>query len=367
MQALIQKLGVAVLRRNPSLGEKFQPGLPIGKIKNDLKRAGVEGEIEPIVELYSWKNGTTLQDSDALRAGFVPPMVYELSEIEKQVSLNNTGLKRDTESRAYHFTELKRALVDMKSFKEFARYHPRLSVLVGRYFPFLWDGSGSWIALDIEPSGGGRVVVIQTGEVRDVQPLREAYDSFEEFLKDAVRANENNEPLACMRAPGKPITETAESHPASAVKAVAPKRSASKRIPATENPLVLRTDFSDEPAWKSLCKALQNPDDEFSPSLDFVSDPTFDGLAAAKLPSLLSEDSSHTFAFIVDRTALTRSANPVLVIDLHDKPGRTFRVTAAALGEVANNLSIANMDFDEFAKAVDKEGVFRGFGSARTT
>lgn len=198
-------------------------------------------------------------------------------------------------------------------------------------------------------------------QFRDAQPLREAYDSFEEFLKDAIRANENNEPLACMRTPGKPITETAESHSAPTAKAVAPKGGASKRIPATENPLVLRTDFSDEPAWKSLCKALQDPDDEFSPSLDFVSDPTFDGLTAAKLPSILSEDSSHTFAFIVDHTALTHSGSPVLVIALHDKPGRSFRVIAAALGDVANNLSIANMDFDEFVKAVGKKGVFRGF------
>jgi hypothetical protein len=28
---------------------------------------------------------------------------------------------------------------------------------------------------------------------------------------------------------------------------------------------------------------------------------------------------------------------------------------------VENNLSIGNMDFDEFANAVDKDGIFRGF------
>jgi hypothetical protein len=29
--------------------------------------------------------------------------------------------------------------------------------------------------------------------------------------------------------------------------------------------------------------------------------------------------------------------------------------------EIENNLSLANMDFEEFAEAVDPDGVFRGF------
>ena len=135
----------------------------------------------------------------------------------------------------------------------------------------------------------------------------------------------------------------------------------SKKIPLTGNPLVLRTDFSDASAWQSLCKTLQDPEDEFTPELEFVSDPTFDGLTADELPALLSEDSSHAFAFIVDRETLANSEHPVLVVDLSKKTVRTFRVTVAAFGDVTSNLSIANMDFDDFAKAVDKEGIFRGF------
>jgi len=148
------------------------------------------------------------------------------------------------------------------------------------------------------------------------------------------------------------------SHPEPAAKAVAPKV---VKIPKTENPFVLRTDFSDEPAWTSLIKLLQDRDDEFSPSLDFISDRAFDGLTPDELPSLLSEGSCQAFAFIIDRIALTHSGHPILVVDLYDKPGRTFRVIAAALGSVANNLSISNMDFANFAKAVDKDGIFLGF------
>jgi hypothetical protein len=172
MQELIQKLEAAVLNRNPLLVEKLRPGLPAEKIKKDLKRAGIEGSIDPIVNLYSWKNGTVLDmDLASLKTGFVPESVYQ-------------------------FTELKRAIVDMNGYKEYARYHSRLSALVGRYFPFLWDGSTGWIAVDINPASQNRVVTIQ---FEDDKPLREAYGSFEVFLKDVIRANNENDSLFCFQ------------------------------------------------------------------------------------------------------------------------------------------------------------------------
>lgn len=347
MIELIQQLEAAILSRNPSLAERLRPGLPIEQIKKDLKRAGVEGAIDPILKLYSWRNGTNLQgESPGLKAGFIPPEIVQLSEdIKRHLLL--LGVERDTDFRTYHFIELKMAILYRNGYKKSAQY-------LERYFPVLWDGSTNWIAVDIGPSGHNKVVMIQK---RDAQPLQEGYDSFEQFLKDAVWANENNEPPACIRTPGKPITESPQSHTEPTTKAVAPKTG---KIPETENPLVLRVDFSDEAAWRLLCKTLQDPDDEFSPRLDFITDQAFDGLTAAELPSLLSKYSSHTFAFIVDHTALTQLGHPILVIDLHNKPGRTFRVVASAMGSVANNLFVANMDFGEFVKLVDDEGVFRG-------
>jgi hypothetical protein len=64
--------------------------------------------------------------------------------------------------------------------------------------------------------------------------------------------------------------------------------------------------------------------------------------------------------FVADQMALTNPEHPILVVDLQDEPGRTFRVIPLALGEVENNLSIANMGFDEFAEATDESGIFRG-------
>ena len=49
------------------------------------------------------------------------------------------------------------------------------------------------------------------------------------------------------------------------------------------------------------------------------------------------------------------------MVDLWREPGREFRAVPAAVQAVENNLSIANMDFAEFAGAVDEDGIFRGF------
>jgi hypothetical protein len=48
-------------------------------------------------------------------------------------------------------------------------------------------------------------------------------------------------------------------------------------------------------------------------------------------------------------------------VDLFEEPGRAFRLIPSEMWAVENNLSIANMDFAEFADAVDADDVFRGF------
>jgi hypothetical protein len=274
----------------------------------------------------------------------------------------------------YNLTDLSRAIVDMIAFKDYWQDFPKLCTLTERYFPAFWDGDTSWIALDLE-SSEGRVVLIRLSvkraslqdghyepQVREKEPPREAYSSFGDFVADAIRANENNEQLACFRSDNEPIFQPTLIHPELPRQAIAEISRVNKKvIPATENALVLRTDFSDESAWKSLRGMLQNRDDEFGPSLDFVSDKAYEGITADQLPSFLPKDLQIPFACLVDRNAIKHPDHPILVIDLHDRPGRTFRVTPSALGDVANNLSIANMDFGEFVEAVDQEGIFRGF------
>ena len=126
-----------------------------------------------------------------------------------------------------------------------------------------------------------------------------------------------------------------------------------------ENSLTIRTDFSDDSAWESIRDAINDPDNEFEAYLDYISDKAFDGLTLEQLPSVLEEDSDVAFVFIIDRTALTDPEHPILVVDLLDEPGRTFRVIPKAVWAVENNLSIGNMGFEEFADAVGEDGIFR--------
>jgi hypothetical protein len=50
----------------------------------------------------------------------------------------------------------------------------------------------------------------------------------------------------------------------------------------------------------------------------------------------------------------------VLVVDLNeDTLGRAFRATPPAVQEIENNLSLANMDWEDFAYAADDDGVVR--------
>jgi len=134
-----------------------------------------------------------------------------------------------------------------------------------------------------------------------------------------------------------------------------------KGIPDTPNALVLRTDFSDAAAWEALCAAIREPVGEFKAYVDFVSDPEYDGMTTEQLLALIPHSSYRSFMFVVDRIALSHPDSPILVVDLYAEPGRIFRVIPSEMWGVENNLSIANMDFAEFADEADSDGVFRGF------
>ena len=135
-----------------------------------------------------------------------------------------------------------------------------------------------------------------------------------------------------------------------------------KPLPKTDHSLLLRTNFSEDAGWTALCEAIRRPsEDGFTASIDGVSDPDYDALTIEQLVVLCPKGGDRRFAFIADTSTFTDSERPILVVDLNDEPGRTFRVIPSEIWGVENNLSIANMDFREFAESVDPDGVFRGF------
>ncbi len=136
-----------------------------------------------------------------------------------------------------------------------------------------------------------------------------------------------------------------------------------KQIPETENALVLRTDFSNQAVWERICGIIQKPVGIFGflANVKFLDDLEYAGLTKDQLLELIPKDYSHSFIIVVDRTAISLPDYPLLVVDLYERSGREFRAVPSQIQGIENNLSIANMDFEEFAEAVDESGVFRGF------
>ena len=126
--------------------------------------------------------------------------------------------------------------------------------------------------------------------------------------------------------------------------------------------LVLRTDFSADPAWELLQAAIDSSDEY--PSDTYVSEPAYAGVTVQALVDAdaeASDDDKLTYLFLADATTMIDDEQPLLAVDLYTEPGRTFRLPPRWYADVSANLTIANMDFAEFADATDASGTFRGF------
>nr|WP_148085212.1 hypothetical protein [Streptomyces sp. 2132.2] len=73
------------------------------------------------------------------------------------------------------------------------------------------------------------------------------------------------------------------------------------------------------------------------------------------------EDDQVIYMFLAGAATMRDSDHSLLAVDLTDEPGRRFRVPARWFPDISANLSIANMDFAEYADAADGSGTFRGF------
>ena len=89
-----------------------------------------------------------------------------------------------------------------------------------------------------------------------------------------------------------------------------------------------------------------------------IDDPSLAGHSADAPTKQIS--GHHAIFFVADTTTMEHRDRPILCVDLRASR-QPFRVIPGELWAVENNLSLANMDYEEFADAVDAEGIFRGF------
>lgn len=133
-----------------------------------------------------------------------------------------------------------------------------------------------------------------------------------------------------------------------------------KNIPSSEGetPLV-RTDFSDQGAWEALVTAVTTPnEDEFLANLHIVDDPAYRDLTSEQVVALAPGE---LLVVVADSVAVASAEWSVLVLHRTERGHDELRVAAESLWAVENNISIANMDWREFAEAVDDDGVLRGY------
>ncbi len=147
-------------------------------------------------------------------------------------------------------------------------------------------------------------------------------------------------------------------------------------------PLV-RTDFSDDAAWNRIVSEAKAGDtsapgeDGYVPNVVPIEDRRLAGVTAQGFAARWKgRQSSAGYLLLADATAMDEAAagKPVTLVyeDLTVTPadaaefgwtyGRTFRCALNQVSSTEANLSLANMDFSDFADDADRHGgVFTGF------
>lgn len=124
-------------------------------------------------------------------------------------------------------------------------------------------------------------------------------------------------------------------------------------LPATDHSPVLRTDFTDDDAWQAL---LAEIGDDW---VRVMADADHRGLSPTELLALVPEGSRYPVLVVADATTFADAEHPLLLIDVSEEPGRTFRAVPDALRVAITNLAIENLGFEEHLDILDDDGVYR--------
>lgn len=123
---------------------------------------------------------------------------------------------------------------------------------------------------------------------------------------------------------------------------------------------LLRTDYARPDRWDTLLASINTPnEDGFKAYVAVLTDPELEGLTDQEIRRLPRVDDASRFVLVADAVTQAEDEFPILVVDLSDEGLPSFRVTAKCLWSVQNNLSLANMDWEEFSEATDPDGVYR--------
>ncbi|WP_406502351.1 DUF6924 domain-containing protein [Streptomyces sp. NBC_01602] len=144
--------------------------------------------------------------------------------------------------------------------------------------------------------------------------------------------------------------------------------------------LIIRTDYNDEVAWQAVATGLTQPwgeNSELEAHVHLIDDPAWADATPDEVLTAVRRDENLSVVFVADLVTMhsadcalracdvwaeDEDFDPMYYQELIDSPPpREFRTAPAAVHDVHANLSIANVDFEEFAEgaSADPEGVLR--------
>ena len=133
-----------------------------------------------------------------------------------------------------------------------------------------------------------------------------------------------------------------------------------KPLPFSDVPVLIRTDFSSPDAWAGICERIRRPDELFRAALTFIDDDEFAGLTPDNLQRRGYFD-HQTFAFFADHMTMTHVEHPVLVVFVFEDSHVEFRAIPSEIPAIENNLSLGNMDPEDFAGSAAPTEFFADF------
>lgn len=133
-------------------------------------------------------------------------------------------------------------------------------------------------------------------------------------------------------------------------------------IPASDEPIVVRTDLRDGVLWQKIILEMISPDEfGFTAKVAFIEKPDLSKIPVQSIATDTGSKYQWSFIFIADSLTMVHPEHPLLCVGLKSNSGKTFRFVPSAMAGIENNLSISNMDFEDFMYATEPDGIFRGF------
>ncbi|MEU8777126.1 hypothetical protein [Streptomyces sp. NPDC048606] len=141
--------------------------------------------------------------------------------------------------------------------------------------------------------------------------------------------------------------------------------------------LVVRTDHGDEPSWRTVVAELTRPwgDGGHEALVHVVDDRAWAGADVDDVLRAAAANEELSVVFVADAVTMASAHHALLAVTTVPAEeyenfeeyegihafGREFRTTPAGVHDIHANLSLGNMDFEEFAEAAheDLEKVYR--------